>query len=598
MEPLVDFLMVSNTQSEDDDWFAYTKSIINNLLDKKLITQVVTTQPTLDFGNSSPIIFIENNIFAIDFIYSKDGHDTHWKLVFEFGTFNLSNQLQITIYSNDYKIEIGNNYLEQLKLSIKNVIKSDWEKIVWLTDKDSEMLSIELYPSIYRVENLTRQLINEVMIKEYGIEWWDIYVPAHIRDKHRSRLRGYKSIVSGFANVDERLMSIDIGDLISIFMLQEKKWAPVFNNEISQFLTGHSEMKLEKLKKILSVQMYTTKDLWAEQFSKYLSNNFIGNLKKFELNRNHVAHNKLIDRAAYTTILNSIHIVEEELKSGLKKVSENIISSEQREIIAEQLEMKGQEQEAALHEIMESEAGVEIRTSEEILDLFDEHLCEFHSEFQTNLRFRNDIEISDYQNIISSADTGALFEIKYKINDETANVSYSIESIIDSQGAESAINILVQLGKEFYSKQIRYINGEVSFNSYQGNYMPETQDEFNISDVDELTEGLIDFIGTHFENMREYIDSEMFSIIKDGGQNPLADIPCWKCGEEYICVDENYGTFGQCLNCGEMNEIAICSRCECFFEGDANEEELFFAIIVLSILNHNNDTKYKEAIQY
>lgn len=576
MESLVDFLMVSNTQSEDNDWFAYTKSIINNLLDKKLITQVVTTQSTLDFGSSSPIIFIEDNIFAIDFIYSKDGHDTHWKLVFEFGTFNSSNQLQITIYSNDYKIEISNNYLEQLKLSIKNVIKSDWEKIVWLMDKDSEMLSIELYPSIYRVENLVRQLINEVMIKEYGIEWWDIYVPAHIRDKHRSRLGGYKSIVPGFANVDERLMSIDIGDLISIFMLQEKKWTPVFNNEISQFLNGHSEMKLEKLKKILSEQMYTTKDLWAEQFSKYLSNNFIGNLKKFELNRNHVAHNKLIDRAAYTTILSSIHIVEEELKSGLKKVSENIISSEQREIIAEQLEMERQEQEAALHEIMESEAGVEIRTSEEILDLFDEHLYEFHSEFQTNLRFRNDIEISDYQNIISSADTGTLFEIKYKINDETAIVSYSIESIIESQGAESAINILVQLGKEFYSKQIRYINGEVSFNSYQGNYMPETQDEFNISDVDELTEGLIDFIETHFENMREYIDSEMFSIIKDGGQNPLADIPCWECGEEYICVDENYGTFGQCLNCGEMNEIAICSRCECFFEGDANEEEPIF----------------------
>jgi len=576
VELLVDFLMVSNTQSEDNDWFAYTESIINNLLDKKLITQVVITQSTLDFGNSSPIIYIEDNIFAINFIYSNADHDTHWQLVFEFGTFNSSNQLQITIYSNDYKVGISDNYLEQLKLSIKNDIKSDWEKIVWLMDKDSEMLSIELYPSIYRVENLARQLINQVMTKEYGIEWWDIYVPIHIRNKHRSRQGGYKSVVPGFANVDERLMSIDIGDLISIFMLQEKKWTPVFNNEISRFLNEHSEMKLQKLKEILSEQMDTTKDLWTEEFSKYLSCNFTDNLKEFELNRNHVVHNKLIDRSAYTTILSSIRIVEEELKSGLKKVSENIISSEQREIIAEQMEMERQEQEAALHEIMESEAGVEIRTSEEILDLFDEHLYEFHSELQTNLRFRNDIEISDYQNIISSADTGTLFEIKYKINDETAIVSYSIESIIESQGAESDINILVQLGKELYSKQIRYINGEASFNSYQGNYMPETQDEFNVSDVAELTEGLMDFIETHFENMREYIDSEIFSLIKDGGQSPLADIPCCECGEEYICVDETYGTFGQCLNCGEMNEIAICSRCECFFEGNANEEELIF----------------------
>lgn len=576
MASLVDILMIRNIKSCDNDWFAYTESIINNLLDKKLITQVIIAQSNLNFGNSSPIMYIEDNIFALDFIYSKDGHDTHWKLVFKYGTFNSSNHLQITIYSDDYKIEIRDNYLEQLKLSIKNAIKSDWDKIVWLMDKDSEMLSIELYPSIYRVENLARQLINELMTKEYGIEWWDIYVPVHIQNKHRSRLGGYKSVVPGFANVDERLMSIDIGDLISIFMLQEKKWTPVFNNEISRFLNGHSEMKLEKLKEILSEQMDTIKDLWAEHFSKYLSNNFIENLKNFELNRNHVVHNKLIDRAAYTTIFSSIRIVEEDLKSGLKKVSENVISSEQREIIAEQLEMERQEQERSLHEIMESEAGVEIRTTEEILDLFDEHLYEFHSEFQANLRFRNDIEISDYQNIISSADTGTLFEIKYKINDKTAIVGYSIGSIIESQGAESNINILVQVGEESYSKQIRYINGEVSFNSYQGNYMPETQDEFYISDLDDLTEELINFIETHFENIREYIDSEMFSIIKDGGENPLADIPCWECGEEYVCVDENYGTFGQCLNCGEMNEIAICSRCECFFEGDVNEDEPVF----------------------
>ncbi|OLS01935.1 hypothetical protein [Tissierella creatinophila] len=576
MTALVDFLVVNNTQSGDNDWFAYTKNIINNLLDKKLITQLVTNQSSLDFASSSPIMSIEENIFIINFIYSKDGHDTHWKLEFEFGTFNSSNQLQITIYSNDYKLGINDNYLEQLKLFIKKIIKSDWEKIVWLMDKDSEMLSIELYPSIYRVENLARQLINEVMIKEYGIEWWNVYVPAYIRDKHRSRLRGYKSVVPGFANVDERLMSIDIGDLISIFMLQEKKWKPIFNNEVSQLLNGHSEIKLEKLKKILSEQMHTTKDLWTDQFSKYLSNSFIENLKEFELNRNHVVHNKLIDRAAYTTILSSIHTVEEELKFGLKKVSEHIISSEQRGIISEQLEMERQEQEAALHEIMVSEAGVEIRSSEEILDLFDEYLYNFHSEFQANLRFRNDIEISDYQNIISSSDIGILFEVKYKINDEIAIVSYSIESITESQGDESSINILVQLGKESYSKQIRYINGEVSFNSYQGNYMPERQDEFYISDVDELTEGLMDFIETHFENMRECIDSEMFSIIKDGGQNPLAEIPCWECGEDYICVDENYGIFGQCLNCGEMNEIAICSRCECLFEGNSNEEEPVF----------------------
>lgn len=575
MKTVVKFLTINNVHPLDD-LFTYMENVVTELLKNGLITKVIVGQTTLDFGESSPINEIMDNVFAVEFVYSKENVNTHWQLVFEFGTFSSSKQLEITISTDDYRIEIDNNYLEQLKLAIKTSIKDDWKEIVWLMDKDSEMLSIELYPSIYRVENLARQLINEIMTKEYGIEWWEIYVPIQIKKKHRARMSGYKSTVPGFTNVNERLMSIDIGDLISIFTLKEKKWVPVFDGEISHFLNDHSEMKLEKVREILVGQMETTRDLWTDQFSKYLSNGFIEYLKEFELNRNHVVHNKLIDRTAYISILRSIQNVEKELKDGLHKVSETVISTEQRKAIAEQVEMEREEQEAALHDIMESEAGVEIRSVEEIIELYDEHLYEFYTEFQSNLRFRNDIEIGDYQNIASSEDTGVLFDVKYKIEDETAKVSYELESIIDSQGAESTVSISIQIGEENYSKFIRYVNGEASFNSYQGNYMPETQDEFNMSDLEELMEGLVEFLDEHFENKRESIDLEMYSIIKDGGSSPVADIPCWGCGEDYICVDENYGDSGQCLNCGEINEIAACSRCECYFEGESNGDEPVF----------------------
>lgn len=64
----------------------------------------------------------------------------------------------------------------------------------------------------------------------------------------------------------------------------------------------------------------------------------------------------------------------------------------------------------------------------------------------------------------------------------------------------------------------------------------------------------------------------MYSIIKDGGNSPLADTPCWECGEEYICIDENYGTWGQYLNCGDMNDISMCDRCGCYFEGEPSDD--------------------------
>lgn len=492
------------------------------------------------------------------------------KSPFEYGTYNSCSQLQIKILSADYELNVADNYLEQLKFAIKLLVKPNWEKIIWLMDKDSEQLSIALYPRIYRVENLARQLISEIMTKEYGFEWWDTYVPLTIKNKHMGRLGGYKSITPGFANVDERLMSIDIGDLNSIITLKEKKWNPAFIPEISSFLNEQSDMKLERMKTLLSAQMIVSIDLWVEQFSKYLSEDFIKDFKTFELNRNHIVHNKLIDRSAYGSISNSISTVEAELIKALAKIEQVVVSKEQREAREQQRAIEQEEMEVALKDIMESEAGVKIRNSQEIIEVYEEQLFIFHSELQEYLRFRNDLEIGEYKSIEN--DTGILFEIRYKVNDESAIVSYSIECMDDSQGSESVVAVNIMVGENVFSKDIAYTNGEISFNSHQSCYMPETQDSISMEDLSALKEGAVDFLNEQFENLREKVDSEMFSIIKDGGSSPLAEFSCWECGEEYICIDENYGALGQCLNCGEMNDICFCDRCESYFEGTADED--------------------------
>jgi hypothetical protein len=104
--------------------------------------------------------------------------------------------------------------------------------------------------------------------------------------------------------------------------------------------------------------------------------------------------------------------------------------------------------------------------------------------------------------------------------------------------------------------------------------MPETKDTFYMLDLEELMDELMEIFDAYFENMREKVDSDMYSIIKDGGNSPVADgVYCWDCGEEYVCIDETYGTYGQCLNCGEMNEVSICARCACYFEGTPSVDE-------------------------
>jgi len=566
---MVNFLMI-NGNIQPVDMFGYIENVVTELQKKGLITKIEYSPAQCDFGDDSCLIEVEDTFYVANFIYSKDDKENHWQIAFEYGTYNSCSQLQIKILSADYELNVADNYLEQLKFAIKLLVKPNWEKIIWLMDKDSEQLSIALYPRIYRVENLARQLISEIMTKEYGFEWWDTYVPLTIKNKHMGRLGGYKSITPGFANVDERLMSIDIGDLNSIITLKEKKWNPAFIPEISSFLNEQSDMKLERMKTLLSAQMIVSIDLWVEQFSKYLSEDFIKDFKTFELNRNHIVHNKLIDRSAYGSISNSISTVEAELIKALAKIEQVVVSKEQREAREQQRAIEQEEMEVALKDIMESEAGVKIRNSQEIIEVYEEQLFIFHSELQEYLRFRNDLEIGEYKSIEN--DTGILFEIRYKVNDESAIVSYSIECMDDSQGSESVVAVNIMVGEDVFSKDIAYTNGEISFNSHQSCYMPETQDSISMEDLSALKEGAVDFLNEQFENLREKVDSEMFSIIKDGGSSPLAEFSCWECGEEYICIDENYGALGQCLNCGEMNDICFCDRCESYFEGTADED--------------------------
>lgn len=101
-------------------------------------------------------------------------------------------------------------------------------------------------------------------------------------------------------------------------------------------------------------------------------------------------------------------------------------------------------------------------------------------------------------------------------------------------------------------------SSQIKKSSEQGYYMPETSDEFDFSALKEALNSIINFINEQLPNMWEFVDEEIYGIIKDGGTSPVAEVPCWECGEEYICVNEIYAEFGRCLNCGAMNQIAFC----------------------------------------
>ena len=195
----IEFVAVEN-KCEIASNYDYVKRIFEQLLKEKFVTSILVI-PGTSANSAISEYDDESTCFSDDYNYKNNGKDNIWNHIFQFGTYDERLQLQISISSDTYTLDIDDDYLEKLKLSIKQMIVHDWVDIIWLMDEDSQCLSESIYPDVYSLENLLRRLINSVMVKVYGTKWWDLFVPYSIKMKHRNRLAGYKSVVPGFNNV-------------------------------------------------------------------------------------------------------------------------------------------------------------------------------------------------------------------------------------------------------------------------------------------------------------------------------------------------------------------------------------------------------------
>lgn len=181
-------------------------------------------------------IFIEEE-YPTAFFSRTDKAGLTFDVIFEFETYRGVKQLVIDIASDGYMLDVDDSYLENLKLMIKKSIIKDWDKIVWLYD-DAYILSKDLYSRFYVTENSIRRFINEFMIKTFGLEWWDMLSDQNIKDKYKARFKGYKTVVPGFNNVDDHLLSIDVGDLLKILTMKKLGWNPEYNADIEKLLVS------------------------------------------------------------------------------------------------------------------------------------------------------------------------------------------------------------------------------------------------------------------------------------------------------------------------------------------------------------------------
>ncbi|GJM72665.1 hypothetical protein HMSSN036_48810 [Paenibacillus macerans] len=54
------------------------------------------------------------------------------------------------------------------------------------------------------------------MTRNLGFGWWDNYAVKKVRDRYEARKTSYKRFAPSYANINDRLLSIDTTDLLEI----------------------------------------------------------------------------------------------------------------------------------------------------------------------------------------------------------------------------------------------------------------------------------------------------------------------------------------------------------------------------------------------
>lgn len=272
-------------------------------------------------------------------------------------------------------------------------------------------------------------------------------------------------------------------------------------NEIKRKI--FSTTQLDKMQSALGFlrAQYTKKyNIWDKFFLPFIDEPvaFQKALTIFIANRNHVAHNKLLDLSAKNKMLCDTKKFREYVNNAVKKFDRENLSMEVEETLQAIEDQREYEREAHL-EIIESESGVKIRDRKEILKEFREVIDNVFRDVYEKLYFSETIDINEESELQDIDDEQLLFKISHGQNILLA--VYGFVDIDDSEGTTSTLKITV-IGKndENVSEElIEYINGQAEYNADQTNYMPVVQDLLVDSNAEIISDDVENYLRRFIE---------------------------------------------------------------------------------------------------
>ncbi len=435
--------------------------------------------------------------------FEVSGPVNKYIVIFQQDTYEWNVQLTVEIgYKNScHKSEQSYDaFLEKLKLAIKNSMVRDWYKCVWISDSQSLWLSREVYSEIYMAENELRAFVSKVMIDNFGAEWHDRPEFSKLSASIELNADNVKRNVPNFANIDVNLYTVTLEGLMDTVQSDIYTDAMSSDSEVQKRIKSKifSTTQLDKMKSALDFlrNQYTKKyNIWDKFFIPFIDKpeEFQTSLTSFIANRNHVAHNKLLDYSAKEKMLYDTHVFRGYIKEAVRKFDSENRSEEVEETLQAIEDQKEYEREAHL-EIVQSEAGISIRDRKKILALFREVIRDIYRDIHEILYFNEVLDVNEINSLKDEMDEQLLFTI-FNGRQELLNV-YGLVDIDDSEGATSVLKISVVGGndEDVATESIEYVNGEAEYNLEQTSYMPVVKDSLDDGNKEAVKEAVNEFV--------------------------------------------------------------------------------------------------------
>lgn len=462
------------------------------------------------FGSECKVKYIGCTDRIGNFEFKVSYKDVEYTVIFQMDTYEWNRQFTIKIGYSQIRIGIPvpqmrekiagyDHFLEKLKINIKNALIRDWYKCVWIKDNQSLELSREVYSDIYMAENELRAFISRIMIEHFGIDWHDRPEFYKLKASIEENAVIIKRNVPNFNNIDVNLYTVTLEKLMDTVMTDiysdAMQDSPEMQKHIKEiiFATTHLD-KMESALQFLKNRYVKKYNIWERFFKPLIADpvRWEELLTSFIANRNHVAHNKLLDYMSKETMLSDTREFRRFIREAVIKFDEENCSEEVEETLQAIADQREYEQEARM-EIIESESGVKIRDKKEILKLFQDTVDEIYTDAVNKVYFDEGIEVLEECKLQDSVDEQLLFSITGRSSKKLE--IYGVIDIDDSEGTASAMQIRVYSADENIVKgDIGYMNGEAEYSPEQTSYMPVVMDSYDDSNAEIIKNAVDEFL--------------------------------------------------------------------------------------------------------